>query len=163
MRKLLVVLFAANLVLAAMSATMLPSRVAIHFGAGGAANGWASNPANALAMAAFQVGLFCLFRFSSRWLLRLPPGWISLPNRDYWLAEENRARLAERLDRSMAGFGAGLFAFLLVTGWLVFRANLLDPPRLNTPVFLAALGAFFVFTAWWLISFFRALRIPRER
>jgi len=46
------------------------------------------------------------------------------------------------LQMRMAWFGCALLAFLLFVMELVFRANLHDPPRLNSGALILALAAF---------------------
>ncbi|MGZ3614494.1 MAG: DUF1648 domain-containing protein, partial [Syntrophales bacterium] len=48
MRSVFILVFVANVVLSLFSLVLLPSRVAIHFGVGGMANGWAPSCVNAL-------------------------------------------------------------------------------------------------------------------
>ncbi len=108
MRSAFIVSFVANLVLAIVSTQVLPERVAIHFGAGGAANGWSSTNANALLMAGVDLLLFCSIYFSPWLIERIPARWISLPNRDYWLTPENKERAVKIMREMMWQFGTTL-------------------------------------------------------
>jgi hypothetical protein len=63
--------FAANLVLASVSTQVLPERVAVHFGAGGAANAWGSTTDNALLMVGVDLLLFCSIWFPPRLIERV--------------------------------------------------------------------------------------------
>lgn len=42
-------------------------------------------------------------------------------------------------------------------------ANLSSPVRLDERVFMMALVMFFIFIGYWLISFVRSFRVPKER
>jgi hypothetical protein len=155
--------FVANLVLAIVSTQVLPERVAIHFGAGGAANGWGSTTANALLMAGVDLLLFCSIYFSPWLIERIPARWISLPNRDYWLTPENKERAVEIIREMMWQFGTALFLFLFFTGLLTISANLSQPVRLNEGLFLSGLVIFLVYTGYWMLALLRAFRIPARR
>ncbi len=163
MRSAFIVSFVANLVLAIVSTQVLPERVAIHFGAGGTANGWGSTNANALLMAGVNLLLFCSIYFSPWLIERIPARWISLPNRDYWLTPENKERAVEMMREMMWQFGTALFLFLFFTGLLTISANLSRPVRLNEELFLSGLVVFLVYTGYWTIALLRAFRIPARR
>ncbi len=163
MRSAFIVSFVANLVLAIVSTQVLPERVAIHFGAGGAANGWSSTNANALLMAGVDLLLFCSIYFSPWLIERIPARWISLPNRDYWLTPENKERAVKIMREMMWQFGTALFLFLFFTGLLTISANLSEPVRLNEGLLLSGLVVFLVYTGYWTIALVRAFRIPSKR
>ncbi len=163
MRSAFIVSFVANLVLAIVSTQVLPERVAIHFGAGGAANGWSSTNANALLMAGVNLLLFCSIYFSPWLIEHIPARWISLPNRDYWLTPENKERAVKIMREMMWQFGTALFLFLFFTGLLTISANLSEPVRLNEGLLLSGLVVFLVYTGYWTIALLRAFRIPSKR
>ena len=163
MRSAFIASFVANLVLAIVSTQVLPERVAIHFGAGGAADGWGSTNANAVLMAGVNLLLFCSIHFSPWLLERIPARWISLPNRDYWLTPENKERAVQIMRERMWQFGTALFLFLFFTGLLTISANLSQPGRLNQGLFLFGLVVFLVYSGYWTIALLRAFRIPARR
>ncbi|MFH0908317.1 MAG: DUF1648 domain-containing protein [bacterium] len=159
MRALFILTFMANVVVTLISLAVLPSRVAIHYGADGMANGWAPNYVNALLMTGTHVLLFCSLYFSHRLILLFPPKWINLPNKEYWLKPEHRTRTMEKIQGFMWRFGGAVFLFFLVLGLLSLQANLAKIVRLNQRVLLPATGAFLAYTIWWTIVFFRAFRV----
>ena len=163
MRTLFMMTFIANAVVTLISLAVLPSRVAIHYGAGGMANGWAPNYVNALLMTGTQVLLFCSLYFGHRLALLFPPGWVNLPNKEYWLSPANMPRTMEKIQGFMWRLGVAVFLLLLIMGLLSLQANMAQPVRLNDRVFLPALAAFFGYVIWWTIAFFRAFRIPGQR
>ena len=61
MRKIFISCFIANLILTVGVLILGPGTMAIHFGAGGEPNGWASARTNALIMTGIDVGLFAAF------------------------------------------------------------------------------------------------------
>ena len=160
MKRLFILTFIANLALSLISIMVLPDRVAIHFGANGTANGWASNDMNALLMTIMHVLLFCSFYFTPRLMFLFPAKWISLPNKDYWLQPAVLPRTLAKISGLMWHYGVAMFLFLLMIGILSLQANLAPTVRLNLAVFLPALGAFLLYTALWTLVFFREFRVP---
>ena len=160
MRNLLISVFVTNLALTLVALLMLPDQVAIHFGAGGVPDGWASKWTHALIFVVIEVPLFALFMSAGRLTLRLPARWVSLPHKNYWLREENRAELETRFTALMQEFGVVLFGFLFVVGLLTLDANLSAPIRLNESVFLAAFTAYMLYVAYWLVKLVRRLKVP---
>ncbi len=162
MRSVFILSFIANLVMTAVSLAALPERVAVHFGADGAADGWMSNTVNALFMTALHLLLFCSIRFSPRLMVLLPAKWVNLPDKEYWLAPAHRHQAVEQTERIMWRFGVAIFLFFLVVGGLVVDANLCEPVKLNMPVFYLALGLFLVFSVWWTVDFYRTFRVNKR-
>ena len=121
--------FVANVVVTLISLAVLPSRVAIHYGANGMANGWAPNYVNALLMTGTHVLLFCSIYLSSRFMFAYQR-MINLPNKGYWLAPERRQATLEYLSAWMLWFGAATLCLLLAITGMVLRANLIREHRL---------------------------------
>ena len=161
MRAALFLSFLANVALALVSLAILPEHVAIHFGQGGAPNGWASNLESTFLMIGFNVLVFCGLYFSPKLISALPSKWISLPNRDYWMAPEHRAQTVEQFRNRLWQYGVVVFLFMFSVGLLAIDANLSEPIRLNERLFLTALIIFLAFTAYWTVALLRAFRIPR--
>jgi uncharacterized membrane protein len=160
MRNRLLAIFVANLALTLVALVMLPDQVAIHFGSGGAPDGWASKWTHALIFLVIEVPLFAFFMTAGRLTLRMPARWVSLPHKDYWLRAENRAELETRFTALMQEFGVVLFAFLFVVGLLTLDANLSDPVRLNETLFLTAFVAYMLYVVYWLVKLVRSLKVP---
>lgn len=163
MRTFFILSFAANLLLTLVSLFVLPDRVAIHYGADGMADGWGPNYVNALFMTGTHVLLFSLLYFAPRLVTWLPPRFVNLPNKSYWLSPENKTRAVEKIQPFMWLFGSGVFVFFFVLGLLSYHANLQTSARLNLRIFLPALGVFLACNAWWVYRFYRAFRIPGDR
>lgn len=152
--------FIANLAVTLITLVVLPGRVAIHFGAHGAANGWASGRVNALIMTSVHLLIFCSFAFAG-WLVgALPARWINLPHREYWLSPARRPQTADCVQIYCWRFGGATFLLLLAIGVLSLRANQTSPVTLNMQRFYAALGAYALYTVYWLIDLHRAFRLP---
>jgi uncharacterized membrane protein len=163
MRTLLCLVFAANVLLWLLSLVVLPDQVAVHFGRGGAPDSWASKEWNALLFVLLETPLFLLFWYAPLLPLGLPPRFVSVPNKDYWLREENRPAFKRRFQERMDRFGTAFFLFFFCIGLLTLQANLSQPVRLNERLFLLFLVLFLIYTVVWTVGLFRAFRVPRER
>ena len=161
MRNAFIVSFLANVVLSLASLVILPDRVAIHFGLGGAPDGWASNLTSMLLVLGVHTLVFCALYFSPRLISTVPSKWISLPNRDFWLTPQRRHLAAEKLSHHMWRFGTALFLFMLFAALLTIRANRSDPVRLDEGLFLTGLVIFLAYTVYWVVALVRAFRIPK--
>jgi uncharacterized membrane protein len=157
-----IMVFIANVVLSLVSFVLLPSRVAIHFGPGGMANNWAPSYVNTLFFIGTNTFLFLSICFTPRLVFMFPPKWINLPNKDYWLRLENKARTVAIFSSLMWEFGIALFLFLFVVELLAIEANLSQPVRLNEKIFFSALILFLLYTAYWCIRLLRAFHLPKE-
>jgi len=162
MRKLLICVFLANVILTLISLLILPPEVAIHFGRNGIPDSWAPKETNVIMFLVIQLPLFILFFSASLLPLKIPPKLLSLPHKNYWLKEENISRIKPKLGSLMLEFGCALFTFLLGTGLLTLEANLADPVRLNETLFFPLFLAFMVYTGYWCVKFTRAFRIPKN-
>jgi hypothetical protein len=160
-RILLIVTFAANVVLTLTSWVILPDTVAIHFGRNGLPDGWAPVWFHALLFLGIELLLFATVFFGPRLSLGLSPRWTNLPNKDYWLKEENLPRARAILSPLMWEFGSALFVFLFVVGVLTLDANLSTPVRLREEFFWPLLILFMVFMVYWCIRLLLAFRLPK--
>ena len=160
MRKLLLCLFLANLTLVFISLIILPSEVAVHFGRNGMPDSWAPKETNITIFLLIQLPLFILFYFASLLPLKIPPKLLSLPNKSYWLKEENISSIQPKLGSLMLEFGCVLFTFLLGVGLLTLEANCSDPVRLKETLFFLLFIAFMAYTGYWCLKFIKAFRIP---
>ncbi len=161
MRTAFILSFVANLILTVVSLVLGPSRVAIHFGLGGAPNGWAPAYVNALIMAGMNAIVFVSLFFSPRLIRTASARWINIPNKEYWLKEENRNRAESVLSGQMCRFGTVLFAYLFMVGVLALQANLSTPVRLREDLFWWPFGLFMAYVAYWTVNLLRSFRIPK--
>lgn len=121
----------------------LPETIASHFGAGGAADGWASKGSFAavyLGTLLLTAGMFFVIVLL---VPRLPASMVNLPNKDVWLAPEHRDATMASLTSSLLWMGNATVLFLIVVGQLVFEANQGGEPRLDAS-FLVALVLYLV-------------------
>lgn len=161
MRRMLVVVFAVNLALTVVSLAMMPDRVAIHFGAGGQPDSWASKEFNVAIFLVLEVPFFLLFYYASVLPLGVPRRFLNLPNKDYWLQEENRHLLQRKFGYYMAEFGVAIFLFFLGINLLALQANLSDPVVLNYVLFMAVFLAFMIYALWWVVRIIQGFQVPK--
>ena len=140
----------------------LPDGVAIHFDRGGMPDSWMSKNSHII----FSTGLFVLlyvgFALSPNVLKGPPSRYISLPNKYYWLIDENRQEASRRMAGLMYSFGIATGLLLLASAILSAAANLSDPVKLNTGILLPIFTLYVVFTVWWVFRLFIVFRVPKE-
>ena len=94
--------------------------------------------------------------------LVLPPGWINMPHREYWLAPERRAGTLERLN----AFGTILFGIILLAVQAGFEiaayANLRTPIVFNASLMSAVIAATLVLAGVLLVLLVLSFRLPPE-
>ena len=162
MRTLFFVVFLANVVMWLVSLLVLPDQVAVHFGRGGVPDSWASKEWNALILVLLETPLFLLLWYAPSLPLGLPPRFVSLPHKDYWLRKEHRPAFKQKMQHLMAQFGTAFFLFFFCIGVLTLQANLSKPVRLNEQAFFPVLVLFLVYTVVWSIGLVRSFRVPEE-
>ena len=165
MRRIALALFVATLVACAAyiadTSSELPARVASHFGAGGAANGWMPHDA----YLRFMLGLCVLMPVVVVVVLTLVPRAVpkraNIPHREYWLSEPHR----EQTQATLASFGCvlGSLLSLFIAGvhFVLIRANDVSPPHLPGALFVTILVAFLAALSLWVVALqvrFRAAR-----
>lgn len=165
MNRMLLPLALLLLSLVAMAASLvwanqqLPPQVASHFDARGAANSWMSREGHLLLMALvglgmplLMVGIFYGIRF-------FPVNMVNLPYRSYWLSAEQHA--ATCADLLIFGLWFAVFETLFFLGIhiLVVQANLAQPARLSSGVWMLLAGFLLVLVGW-LVALFRRFHRP---
>jgi len=160
MRKALIAAFAANLILMVISLALLPDQVAIHFGGGGLPDSWASKEFNAAIFLVLEVPFFLMFYFAPVLTLGASKNFLNIPNKDYWLKEENLPGFQRKFGYYMAEFGVAIFIFFFCISLLALQANLRDPVQLDNMLFLVVFIAYMSYTIWWLVKLVRGLRVP---
>jgi len=139
---------------------ILPDNVAIHFSRGGAPDNWASKGTHVLIFIGLMAVLYAGFALSPKLLEGVPAKYVSLPNSDYWLLDENRPEAIRRMAGLMYSFGIATGLLMLGTSIISVAANLSDPVRMNEGIFIVILIAYLAYTAWWLVRIFAAFRVP---
>jgi serine/threonine-protein kinase len=91
----------------------------------------------------------------------VPPRFVNLPNRDYWLAPEQVTETFTFLRKHGIYLSGLLAAFLCFIHWLVVAANKLQPPRFSASLFVTGLALFLFAVAVWVGVLFVHFRRPK--
>lgn len=151
---MLVLMTVGYAVLVWLAAGQLPERVAIHFGVGGGADGWADRQ-RAILFFELLTMVPVVFFFLALLMRIFPAGAFNLPHRDYWLAPERRVETVATISSQLMWMGCLMVLFLAGVYWLTIEANRLTPPHLPMQSFLALLISFLVATGAWMVLFLR--------
>jgi uncharacterized membrane protein len=162
MRKAFLAIFLLTILFNFLSYVMLPDEIAIHFGREGRADSWASKEINFLILFGMEFLFFTLFWYSPALVMKTPAKWVNLPNKSFWLAEENKPLTKKKLEFLMSQFGIALFVFFFFISILTLDANLSEPVKLNEPLFFTVLIIFLIYTVYWCIKVFISFRVPKE-
>jgi len=140
----------------------LPSRMATHFAAGGAANGF-------MARDSYLVFMLCLTTLLPLVLVALvgfvpsvAAANIKGPQRAYWLAPERRADSLAWIGSHACWLGVLLALFLFAMHLLTVQANRVYPPRFAEVVFFPVLAAFVAGMAVWVARLYFRFRPGRR-
>jgi uncharacterized membrane protein len=162
--KLPVALWAACLVAlvasVALRAPGLPDQVAIHFGSGGTANGWAARSSYVACSIVFGI-LFSTFVIGICYIVRFfPPAALNVPNPDYWRSPDHYPAACNFLFGRAFWFGALAAIWATLFNGLVIKANRLSPPVLDTKALAVLTVVLLAGTFVWALSLVRHFRNP---
>lgn len=161
MRRLFVLVLVASAGFVQYTSRSLPPVVASHFGPGGTANAYMGKGHYTALMIAVVVTVPLVISAFSLLVRLIPPQFVNLPNKEYWLAPERRAASLEALASLSVGFAGALAVFLAFVHWLVVRANSVQPAQLPEAWLFVGLALFAVATLGWLFSILRRFdRVP---
>ena len=155
---LLVVAFAIVFVLS--TSQFMPDIVGSHFGLAGHADSLMPRGFYIRFMLSFLLGLPLLVVVIPNLLLSSSTARINLPNRDYWLAPEQRTDTIAFLRNHNLRLGSILILFFCYVHWLVVQANRVHPPHLSSSWFIGGLVMFIVANLIWTVALFRRFRRP---
>jgi hypothetical protein len=147
----LVLLYGALLVLLFSTVPALPQRMAIHFNADGAADGWASRTTHALFIAGLPLFITALF-VGIAFLTPRFPKLVNLPRRDYWLAPERVRFTAALLLRWLLWLACLMTIFFGALHWIVLLANQTQPAKLSMSQMLPLVIGFLIGCMIWTTS-----------
>ena len=145
------------------SYSLLPERMASHFGFDGAPNGWMPKDSFFLVMS-LMLGLTLFISFVvPRIIAALPDNQINLPHKAYWLAPERRTNTFQFVCAQMSWFGCAILFVLLFGTSLAINANLSPDGRFDNNTMLKVMAAFLFLMIFWTVHFLRHfLRIPDD-
>ncbi len=160
MKKLLVVLCIVNITLSCSYPLFFGSEIAIHFNASGEADNFASP--YALSVFLVLLGLFfcALGLFVPVMIDKAPKSSINIPNKEFWLSEENYPTFQRKFSSYWAEYNAILQLFLITICVLTIYANTLESPRLPMIPFAIALVSYLAYTGIWALRFIKVMKVP---
>lgn len=129
-------------------------KVASHFDATGVPNGQQTIAQFFGTYIAIVVVNAVLFFGVPVLLSRVPPEFVNLPNRDYWLAPARRAQTMARLNDRFNWLGVATVALIIVVMQSVLTANLSGDPRLTGYAVWIPLIAYLAFSIFWIVRLF---------
>jgi uncharacterized membrane protein len=162
MRRLLIVIFVASVLLTWVSFIYLPEEVATHFGGKGMPDAWGTKGYLALVFLVMDLSLFLIFLLVPFLIPKMPVWLISMPSREYWWTKENLPRFKSIFEELWWEYGAAVLLFILLTKALTIDANLSNPVQLNYGVFWFLFVAFMAYTVYWVIKMCRAFAVPKN-
>ena len=140
--------------------SQLPDSMASHFGPSGRPDSFMSKEAFFIVMALIGGGSVASVFAGPILIRQLPRSWVSLPNRDYWLANEERREIAiDRVNGLLGWVGMATALLLAAVIELVLQANL-HRANLDNGAFMTVLVAYFVFVIAVYVRKMRLLKVP---
>lgn len=140
----------------------LPPRIATHFAAGGAANGFMTRDGYLV----FMLCLTTLLPLAVVALVGFVPSVAASnlkgPQRAYWMAPERRAASLAWIGNHACWMGVLLALFLFAMHLLTVQANGLSPPRLAEAAFFPVLAAFVIGIVLWIARLVSRFRLGRR-
>jgi uncharacterized membrane protein len=157
---LLLLLCLGFLVYVNQTMSLLPERIATHFGINGQANGWMSRSGYQVFISLTGLGL-PLFIVLMGFLCRFLPTWtLNIPHREYWLAPDRRALTCEYLLAWYFWLACLTVAFFGALHYLTVQANHSVPVHLPGLPFTVILAVFLGLIALWTIGLLRHFLNP---
>jgi hypothetical protein len=141
-----------------VSSRWLPPVVASHFDAAGQVNGAMPRHVYMAIMTVLILVAPGVVGFAASRSLDAPDARINLPHGDYWLAPPQRERTLADLRAFFRRFAAALALFLCYAHALVLRANLQQPPQLDTGPLVLGLAVFLLSLGAWTAALLRRFR-----
>jgi uncharacterized membrane protein len=127
--------------------------MAVHFGADGKPNGWATR-GSFVALDLGITGLLAVVFLGISLVSRsVKSESVNLPNKEYWMAPERRGQTVDFLARAFLWFGAATMLLMLDVFGQVFRFNLSPSRGLAHPA--ASLAVYVCAALAWVAVFFR--------
>jgi uncharacterized membrane protein len=161
-RTVLDIVFLIVIVFNLASWIFLPDNVATHFGRGGQPDGWMSKGTHVIIFTGLMILIYLSFVFSPKILDVVPARYISMPNREYWLTDENRPEAVRRMAVLMFGFGTVTGILMLAVSILTVAANLSETVRLNEGISYLLFLLYLGYTVWWVVRLLIAFRVPED-
>jgi uncharacterized membrane protein len=141
---------------------ILPDNPAIHFGSGGEPNDWASKGMFLLFSLGILAIIYLSFYLSPKIIEKVPAKYVSLPNNEYWLSDENKPEAIRKITGMMDTFGSVTGLLLLAISVLTVKANQSDPVLLNEDITWLLFILYLGYTVWWAVRLLIAFKVPEK-
>ena len=138
-----------------LTANHLPERLATHFDLDGQADGWMTRASHVRFIIGFGLGVPLFILFVGEVVTRLGGAGLNIPNRDYWLAPERRARTLAFAQRQLTWMACLLVIFFAIINHLILQANTQTPVRLAGGQFWLSMAIFIGSIGVWMATFIR--------
>ena len=162
MRTLFIVTILANIVFAFGSLPWMPEKIAVHFSLDGTPNRFEPPIVTAMMMSVTVIFTGAIFLGISLLAPIMPPNLWNMPNRDYWLNDENRPQTIRRVCCSLELMGILTMLLFLLLQWEFVRANLIDPPKLSINILHFGLGIYLATITFETVRLCWSFRLPKE-
>jgi uncharacterized membrane protein len=150
---ILAICLAGFLALVAGTVSILPDKVASHFGGSGEPDGWMSKSGFLTFMVLFGLGMPLLVTALTGACTFLPRWMVNLPNKDYWLSPAMQSGTRWYLVGQALWLDCLLVLMIGAIHYLTVVAHRSDPVRLPMTAFYVVLAVFLLLVfAWsWLV------------
>ncbi|TNE50111.1 MAG: DUF1648 domain-containing protein [Deltaproteobacteria bacterium] len=149
-----------GVVLTYVSYQSLPAKVAIHFGVAGRADRWASKGEWLAVGLILFGGIWLMFVGITSMMRKIPDELVSVPNKEYWLAPENKERFLKLFSNSMYWFGWITQALFLGVGVVVYYGATAN--SINQPAMYSLLLGYVVATVLFVVGLFKQFRVEES-
>ena len=154
-RNIFMAIVAIAVAMAVRDYPLIPDRVASHFSASGAANGWMSKPTYFAFYAALVGVAFAVEFLVPLSVAKTRAARMNLPNKEFWLGPARQEKTRAYLKRHFAWYGCAFLALEVSAMEMATRANMKAEPTLPITPVLFLLGAFLLYNVVWMARMFR--------
>ena len=131
----------------------LPEKIASHFTMSGQANGWMAK-SNFMTIN-YSIAGFIIITFMglSFGLSKIPVSMLNMPNKNYWLSDEQKQKTCDFMSHYILWFGSMTVMLLTCINYHLFQFNKKKMQFLpyNKEIF----SIYFVFTAIWIWGLYK--------
>jgi hypothetical protein len=136
----------------------LPERVASHFDARNAANGFMTRDGYQIFMLGFAIVLPAFLAAGIGLLPRALPNAINIPHREYWLDPKRKQETLDALSAHGAWLGSLVALFIAAMHHVLLIANRASPQHLPAGLFTMVLVGFVAAIVLWAASLWLRFR-----
>ncbi|NTU91131.1 MAG: DUF1648 domain-containing protein [Chlorobiaceae bacterium] len=133
--------------------TILPERIATHFGTSGEPDAWGPKTVFFIWYLILTGAIAAIYLGTSRVLSPKHANWLSIPNREYWLSTERIHETLRFIRTGMLLLGSGTLLFLLDIMHQSFQVSLGNADRLSH--IWTSVAIYIAFCAAWIIALYR--------